>query len=630
MNIQESQELQEILNDFFLEAAELLEKIDQDLLSLEKVPDQPELINRIFRSFHTLKGMSSFLGFENLTKITHHAEEVLNKLRKGEWKASTPIIDTLLKTSDAINELISYIKTNQSEEKRDISDIINKLIVLTPIGDEQPSVKQTNPNLAPPKEVVSHKKIGELLIEDKLASPEQVEKALSKQAEDFKLGEILLQEGVINEEQLNHTLRKQDQHPANQTIRVEVGRLDALMNLVGELVLSRNRLLRLHAEVAPKYASDFSCEDLSETIGRLNQITTDLQSAIMKTRLIPISRLFNKCPRMVRDLSHQAYKEINLVIAGEDTELDKSVIEEIHDPLIHLLRNCVDHGLETPEERIKKGKPLQGTIRLNSFYEGNQVVVEIEDDGRGINTSLLKNKAMEKGMISQAEAAVMSQAEALQLVFLPGLSTVDSITKLSGRGVGMDVVRSNIQRLKGLVSLESKVGEGTKIFLKIPLTLAIIQVLIVEVKTEIYALPLTFVHEVIRTSSVHIRTIEQQDIIQFRGEIFPLTRLSDLFEVVDAGVEDNGKYIVIVGVGEKKLALMIRSVIGQEELVIKSTCSYAETNYIGGASIMGDGRVVFIIDVPSLLNLPLKNKSDHLDTDYQKHDHQEQMALINQ
>ena len=593
-------ELQEILNDFFLESAELIEKIDHDLLLLEKSPSS-DLINRIFRSFHTLKGIASFLSFESLTKVSHHAEEVLNKLRKNELNISPSIIDSLLKASDVLKGLIADIKNKNTKCSQNISSIIQELTIVS-------SGQQKD-------ESNSHQKIGELLIEDQLVSKEQIEDALLKQTKDPKIGEILINEGVISQEELKNTLKKQKQRPMTQTIRVEVTRLDSLMNLVGELVLSRNRLLRLNSEILEKYRADLLLEDLSETTAQLNQITSDLQSAIMKTRLITISKLFNQYPRMVRDLSREANKKINLLLSGEDTELDKSVIEEIHDPLIHLLRNSVDHGIESTKERTKKGKSPFGIISLSAYYEGNQVVIEIRDDGRGIDPDIIKKKAIEKGFVTKKDAEKMTPKDILQLTFIPGFSTAQSLTDISGRGVGMDVVRSNIQKLNGLITLDSQKGEGTKIFLKIPLTLAIIQVLIIKIGEELFALPLTFVHEVIHTQSISIRNVEQQEIVQFRGSIFPLVKPQNLFDIPlkkDGINGDDSRYIVITGVGEKKAALIIDTVIGQEELVIKSACNYANTPFIGGASIMGDGQVVFIIDVPSLIHHQFKNTGSEL------------------
>jgi two-component system chemotaxis sensor kinase CheA len=374
--------------------------------------------------------------------------------------------------------------------------------------------------------------LGEILVNDGLASKEQVFDALTAQQHQPEpktpLGEILLQAKAITERALDQALHKQEKQPKpveeDATIRVETKRLDSVMNLVGELVLGRNRLIKIGTQLEQNHEADPQVRVLSETLAQLNLVTTDLQLAVMKTRMLPIKKVFAKLPRMVRDLSQKLNKQVHLEMRGEETELDKSVADEIGDPLVHLVRNAIDHGIETPAERQAKGKQAGGQLTIAASQEGNSIVIRINDDGRGIQVEKIKEKALAKGLVSEAELATMEHREVLNLIFLPGFSTAEQVTDVSGRGVGMDVVRTNIRKINGSVDLESEPGKGSQIIIKLPLTIAIIQALMVEVERSIFAIPLSTVIEAVRISRSDIKTINGREVLHLRDRVLPLIR----------------------------------------------------------------------------------------------------------
>jgi len=398
------------------------------------------------------------------------------------------------------------------------------------------------------------------------------------------------------------------------TIRVDIERLDNVMNLVGELVLARNRLFNISSKLEIKYANDDLSSALAQVVAGLNLVTTDLQLAVMKTRMQPVKKVFSKFPRMVRDLSRELGKDIELLISGEETELDKSVIEEIGDPLVHLIRNSVDHGIEDKESRKAAGKPERGTIKLSAEHEGNYIIISVTDDGKGMDPAIIKRKAVEKGVIDEKTAAGLSDKDALNLIFAPGFSTKDKATEISGRGVGMDVVKTNIQKLNGIIEINSKPGQGSGIILKLPLTVAIIQTLIVGIADEVFAIPLNSVVETLRIKESTIQTIDKHEVINLRKSVLSLLRLGDEFGVAEIAGRDAVRpadreiYVVVVALAEKKVGIVVDNLFGQEEVVIKSLGDY-QLGYkgISGATITGDGKVVLIIDVASMIDAVKSN-----------------------
>ena len=551
-------EMQDLVQDFILETDEIIESLDQDLIELENRKNDFDLLNKIFRAAHTMKGASAFLGFEKMSGVTHHAEEILNKLRKGEMQVTPPIMDVLLEFVDVTKTILNDIKSGT--DNANIDEIVKKLEMansgkLDMSGSASSSSSSSSSEQSPKRESV-----------------EQVKKA-----------------AVAIE----------------QTIRVDVSRLDSLMNLVGELVLSRNRIGQISSELEKKFEGEFLIEQLMETTSQIGLISKELQLAVMKTRMVPIGKVFNKFPRMVRDLCRDMGKDIDLVIAGEETELDKSVVEEIGDPLMHMIRNAVDHGVEKPDERRKSGKMEKGTVNLSAYHEGNHIVVEIKDDGKGMDPEVLKKKAIEKNVLTPEEAKNMDAESAFALIFKPGFSTAAQITDVSGRGVGMDVVKTNIEKLNGIINIESEIGHGTRFKMKLPLTLAIIQALLVEVSGEVLAIPLVSVIETVRINEKEIHSFEGREVLKLRDSVLSLIRLNEIYEFQES--YDDDIYVVVVGIAEKRLGFIVNKLVGQEEIVIKSLGEYLSGNEgIAGATIMGDGRVRLIIDVAGVMDIATK------------------------
>ncbi len=380
------------------------------------------------------------------------------------------------------------------------------------------------------------------------------------------------------------------------------------MNMMGELVLGRNSLTQSLNTLNLEHVGDAQLEQLSQSVSSVSFITTELQMAVMKMRMLPIGKVFSRYPRLIRDLSRESKKQIDLQIFGESTELDKSVIEEIGDPLVHIIRNSCDHGIESPEDRVAKGKPAKGTVKLSAAQEGSSIVITVEDDGRGFDLEAIKIKAVERGLTTSSELEKMSNKEIFSFIFEPGFSTAKKITDVSGRGVGMDVVRTNILKLNGLVELNSEVGVGTTITIKLPLTLAIIQGLLVEVDNEVFILPLSSVYETVKMESLQIHYMNQKPVIKLRDDIIPMMNLNQLLDFDSKCYNiDEKPYVIIIGLADKKLGVIVDRFLGQEEVVIKSLGKFlGNTEGIAGATILGDGRIRLIVDMIGLFNVAKK------------------------
>ena len=600
----------------------MLEVLDQRFVTLESDPNNTDLLNEIFRAMHSMKGSAGFLGFNHLVDVAHRGENILNKLRQGEMAVNPAIISIILETIDVIKAIMADIRESGTDNHvptvmiaEKLDDILNgNTAAEAPAAAHAgsaapPKVESVAPIPAPAAPSVSPPTLGEILVNDGLASKEQVLDALTTQQHQpdpkTPLGEILLQAKAITERALDQALHKQEKQPKpaeeDATIRVETKRLDSVMNLVGELVLGRNRLIKIGTQLEQQHESDPQVRVLSETLAQLNLVTTDLQLAVMKTRMLPIKKVFAKLPRMVRDLSQKLNKQVHLEMRGEETELDKSVADEIGDPLVHLVRNAIDHGIETPAERQAKGKAGEGQLTIAASQEGNSIVIRINDDGRGIQVEKVKEKALAKGLISEAELATMEHREILNLIFLPGFSTAEKVTDVSGRGVGMDVVRTNIRKINGSVDLESEPGKGSQIIIKLPLTIAIIQALMVEVERSIFAIPLSTVIEAVRISRSEIKTINGREVLHLRDRVLPLIRLAQEFDIpTDANRERF--YVVVAALGDRRVGVVVDELRSQEEVVIKSIWDYLETvKGVSGATITGEGKVVLILDTSELV-----------------------------
>ncbi|UOS00656.1 chemotaxis histidine kinase/response regulator CheAY2 [Helicobacter pylori] len=653
-------DLQEIMEDFLIEAFEMNEQLDQDLVELEHNPEDLDLLNRIFRVAHTIKGSSSFLNLNILTHLTHNMEDVLNRARKGEIKITPDIMDVVLRSIDLMKTLLVTIRDTGSDtnngKENEIEEAVKQLQAITSQNLE--GAKEGTKE-APKEEVKEEAKKENIKEnrENKAKSPTakdfasdnplanepdldytnmsveeveaEIERLLNKRQEaDKERRAQKKQEAKPKQEVASKTETPKTETPkapktetkakakadteenkapsigVEQTVRVDVRRLDHLMNLIGELVLGKNRLIRIYGDVEERYDGEKFLEELNQVVSSISAVTTDLQLAVMKTRMQPVGKVFNKFPRMVRDLSRELGKSIELIIEGEETELDKSIVEEIGDPLIHIIRNSCDHGIEPLEERRRLNKPETGKVQLSAYNEGNHIVIKISDDGKGLDPVMLKEKAIEKGVISERDAEGMSDREAFNLIFKPGFSTAKVVSNVSGRGVGMDVVKTNIEKLNGIIEIDSEVGVGTTQKLKIPLTLAIIQALLVGVQEEYYAIPLSSVLETVRISQDEIYTVDGKSVLRLRDEVLSLVRLSDIFKV-DAILESNSDvYVVIIGLADQKIGVIVDYLIGQEEVVIKSLGYYLKnTRGIAGATVRGDGKITLIVDVGAMMDM---------------------------
>ncbi|GAA8442941.1 chemotaxis histidine kinase/response regulator CheAY2 [Helicobacter pylori] len=660
-------DLQEIMEDFLIEAFEMNEQLDQDLVELEHNPEDLDLLNRIFRVAHTIKGSSSFLNLNILTHLTHNMEDVLNRARKGEIKITPDIMDVVLRSIDLMKTLLVTIRDTGSDtnngKENEIEEAVKQLQAITSQNLE--GAKETSgAKEAPQKEVKKEAKEenNEEIKENKAKAPTaenassdnpladepdldyanmsaeeveaEIERLLNKRQEADKERRAQKKQEAKPKQEVTPTKEtpktetlktetpkapktetkakakadtEENKAPSigvEQTVRVDVRRLDHLMNLIGELVLGKNRLIRIYSDVEERYDGEKFLEELNQVVSSISAVTTDLQLAVMKTRMQPVGKVFNKFPRMVRDLSRELGKSIELIIEGEETELDKSIVEEIGDPLIHIIRNSCDHGIEPLEERRRLNKPETGKVQLSAYNEGNHIVIKISDDGKGLDPVMLKEKAIEKGVISERDAEGMSDREAFNLIFKPGFSTAKVVSNVSGRGVGMDVVKTNIEKLNGIIEIDSEVGVGTTQKLKIPLTLAIIQALLVGVQEEYYAIPLSSVLETVRISQDEIYTVDGKSVLRLRDEVLSLVRLSDIFKV-DAILESNSDvYVVIIGLADQKIGVIVDYLIGQEEVVIKSLGYYLKnTRGIAGATVRGDGKITLIVDVGAMMDM---------------------------
>ncbi|GAA8643074.1 chemotaxis histidine kinase/response regulator CheAY2 [Helicobacter pylori] len=648
-------DLQEIMEDFLIEAFEMNEQLDQDLVELEHNPEDLDLLNRIFRVAHTIKGSSSFLNLNILTHLTHNMEDVLNRARKGEIKITPDIMDVVLRSIDLMKTLLVTIRDTGSDanngKENEIEEAVKQLQAITsqnlegakegtkeaPKKENQEEAKKEN--IKENQENKAKAPTAESLASDNPLADEpdldytnmsaeeveaEIERLLNKRQEaDKERRAQKKQESKPKQEVAPKTETpkapktetkakakadtEENKVPSigvEQTVRVDVRRLDHLMNLIGELVLGKNRLIRIYGDVEERYDGEKFLEELNQVVSSISAVTTDLQLAVMKTRMQPVGKVFNKFPRMVRDLSRELGKSIELIIEGEETELDKSIVEEIGDPLIHIIRNSCDHGIEPLEERRRLNKPETGKVQLSAYNEGNHIVIKISDDGKGLDPVMLKEKAIEKGVISERDAEGMSDREAFNLIFKPGFSTAKVVSNVSGRGVGMDVVKTNIEKLNGIIEIDSEVGVGTTQKLKIPLTLAIIQALLVGVQEEYYAIPLSSVLETVRISQDEIYTVDGKSVLRLRDEVLSLVRLSDIFKV-DAILESNSDvYVVIIGLADQKIGVIVDYLIGQEEVVIKSLGYYLKnTRGIAGATVRGDGKITLIVDVGAMMDM---------------------------
>lgn len=707
-------DVSQYLEIFIDETKEHLQSLNEQLLILEKEPENVETINEIFRAAHSLKGMAGTMGYKRMQRLTHDMENVFSEIRNGKMKVSAALVDVLFRGLDALESYLGTIVSSGDEGTEDYEDIITQLndILKKGLGQatEAPAAPKAEPVASAPvaqqdnangecKPIIlaEHEKhaiataieggenaytmtvhiqkscilkaaraflvfraleeIGTVIrsepkvqdIEDEkfdfdfsvvLISKESME-AVKGAAENVSeiekayIQRLDKEEAPAEEPVKEEKVEQQPAEPAqtapaqpvasqaatqtaqpaqnaaapkaaqggkpvvNRSVRVDIDKLDDLMNLVSELIIAKNGLVSINSNDTSK---DVNNNAFNEQIEYLERITTNLHQSVMKTRMVPIESVVSRFPRMIRDISKKLNKKMELYMTGEETELDRTVIDEIGDPLMHILRNAADHGLESNEERVKAGKPETGSIRLDAYQEGNNVVIEVKDDGKGIDVEKVKRKAVEKGTITQEQADSMQEKEAIELLFRPSFSTAEKISDLSGRGVGLDVVKTKIEALGGDVEGRTVLGEGSTFIIRLPLTLAIIQSLMVELGEEKYAIPLSSIQTIEAVQTTDIKYVQTKEVIHLRGSVIPLVRLGDVLDVPKTDEEPTELTVVIVAKGDKLAGLVVDNLIGQQEIVIKSIGKYINNSkMISGATILGDGEVALILDVNTLV-----------------------------
>lgn len=707
-------DVSQYLEIFIDETKEHLQNLNEQLLILEKEPDNVNTINEIFRAAHSLKGMAGTMGYKRMQRLTHDMENVFSEIRNGKMTVSANLVDVLFQGLDALESYLANIQETADEGTEDNEPIITQLNKILQDGIGEKSEVQVTTAAATQKETTEETAEGakyqDLRIADyethamlkakdmgknvfgitiyiqetcilKAARAFLVFKALEELGEviksypdvqdiedekfEFDFSVILITSSSMDEvkskilnvsevksvyldtmqvtesnnagveeksevkavstettqsasatatatatasapaekketsTQKVQTQSKQQSKPVvNRSVRVDIEKLDVLMNLVSELIIAKNGLVSISSDDN----NNRSESAFNEQIEYLERVTTNLHESVMKVRMVPIESVVNRFPRMIRDLSKKLDKKMELYMTGEDTELDRTVIDEIGDPLMHLLRNSADHGLESAEERRKAGKPEVGSIFLDAYQDGNNVVIEVRDDGAGINIEKVKQKAIEKGTITKEQAETMTDKDVIDLLFRPSFSTAEKITDVSGRGVGLDVVKTRIEALGGDIEARTKLGEGSNFIIRLPLTLAIIQALMVEIGKEKYAIPLGSIQTIEDVPISDIKYVQTKEVISLRGTVIPIIWLADILDVEKTQESSESLTVVIVSKGDKLAGLVIDNLIGQQEIVIKSLGKYITNNkMIGGATILGDGEVALILDVNTLV-----------------------------
>jgi two-component system chemotaxis sensor kinase CheA len=598
----------EIVKEFLVESYENLDRLDRELVGLEKNPQDRDALGSVFRTIHTIKGTCGFLGFNKLEKVAHVGENLLSRLRDGQLKLNPELTTALLGMVDAVRGMLSSIEANGGEGERDDSPLIATLTRLQQPPEAPPKIESAALPKSPSEADDIPPNIGDILMQRTGVAPAEIMLAARQQKEGDprRLGEILVERGSVQSADIVDALHVQQTSRAqatasDSTIRVDVGLLDKVMNLVGELVLARNQVLQ--------FANRMKDTSFLAASQRLNLITTELQEGVMKTRMQPIGNIWGQFPRTVRDVALGCGKEVKIEMEGKETELDKTIIEAIKDPLTHLVRNSVDHGIELPEERVKAGKDRTGRLILRAFHEGGQVIIEISDDGAGLNTERIRKKAVERATVTAEQAARMTEREIFNLIFLPGFSTAEKVTNVSGRGVGMDVVKTNVEKIGGTVDVQSTLGRGTTVRVKIPLTLAIIPALVVTCGGDRYAIPQVSLLELVRLKADEvgkgIEMVQGAPVHRLRGRLLPLVYLSRVLLL--AGVADpqsqagNPVNIVVLQAEGRQFGLVVDEINDTEEIVVKPLGKQLKgVNTFAGATIMGDGKVALILDALGL------------------------------
>jgi two-component system chemotaxis sensor kinase CheA len=627
----------ELLQDFLTEASDLLEDVDSKLVELEQCPDDANLLACVFRGFHTIKGGGGFLEATHLVELCHKTENLFDKLRSRALEIDTEMMDSILAATAEVHRMFGEMRNGQQpssapqELLNALDDAIEGKTKLAkaappPVAiKEEPKTLETIAEVTPVSPpVVSAEPFNNEL--DWVAMYEAVvgvppkEKAQAEIAASMATDAISKQSAAVVRESastvsepehvveapVQKAVQKPKAAPASapgatqvkeNTIRVDTARFDQILNLSGEIGLTKNRLNCLFDAISRGDRDEELVKSLDSVVGQLDMLVSDLQSAVMKARMQPVGRVFQKYSRLARDVSRQLGKDVELVLEGAETEVDKSILEELNDPLVHLVRNAVDHGIETIQDRLAMGKPAKGIVNLSARQTGDHIVIEIQDDGRGMRPDVIRDKAVEKGLISHEEAGQLNLQETLQLIFLPGFSTKDQISDISGRGVGMDVVKTNIQRLNGRIEIESEVDRGSKITIFLPLTLAILPVLMLKLEEQIYSLPLSCVREIITISDNKVQNVNGKPTMLVRGDVIPLLDLATLIGRESSPVPKVG---VLTFTGNKACILAVDSLVGQDEVMIKPLDG-VKPKGVAGATLSGEGLLVLVLELRELL-----------------------------
>ena len=580
----------DLLQDFVSESLEALSTVEVNLVGLEQNPNDTEIINSIFRSFHTIKGVSGFLNLNKINKLAHHCENLLDRARSGELVIDENVTDFILDAVDVLEKMIESIQEGVKAGRVSEGDINVK-----PIIGRIESIPQAT-------EQTGQKPLGEILVQEGVVDQVDVDHALDEQekGENKKLGRILVEKGAIRAKDLADALHKQRKSGGKNIdlqVKVDTRKLDTLVDMIGELVITQSMLRQNKTIVS---SAD---QKLFQTMSQLNQITSTLQKTAMSMRMVPIRATFQKMVRLVRDLAKNSGKRVRLEMSGGDTEIDRNVVDELYEPMVHMVRNSVDHGIEPPEARQAAGKDPEGVVWLRAYHRSGNIVIEIEDDGRGLDSDRILEKAKEKGLIDQDTE--LSDSDIYNLIFQPGFSTAREVTDISGRGVGMDVVKKSIEKLRGRVDIESVAGKGSKFIIRLPLTLAIIDGMLVRVGKERYIIPTLSILESLRPDRTKYTSVHgRREIIRVRDKLMPLVRFEEIFHVSCDSKDPWDGLVVAVEQDGRQFCLLVDEVLGKEEVVIKSLgSSLMDAKGFAGGAILGDGRVALILDMAELCQL---------------------------
>jgi two-component system chemotaxis sensor kinase CheA len=599
--------MEDLLSDFLMEAGEMLSDVDSKLMELEKFPADSQLLNEIFRGFHTIKGGAGFLNAGELVDLCHITENLFDKLRNRELSLSAELMDVIFSATAEVRRMFGALQQNLQPTAAPTEMVVALKAAL--IGEQiKPlaSIAASSVTHTPAVGVdaVDWNKLYDAVVGTDIVAkvgasrdPEQIAAAISEEKstqEVFGRRAVDVPGTTVGRREGDVSVKEAKE----STIRVDTNRLDQVLNLSGEIGLTKNRLTHLRSDIIQGRTDAETLHDLDQAVSQLDMLVVNLQNAVMKTRMQPIGRLFKKYPRLARDLARSLGKDVELVLIGEETEMDKTMIEDLNDPLVHLVRNAVDHGVETIEGRIAVGKPEKSMVELSARQEGDHILITIADDGKGMRPEVIRNKAIEKGLITSEMANTLDETQCLELIFLPGFSTKDEISSVSGRGVGMDVVKTNIQKLNGIVSIRSEHGKGTVITILLPLTLAILPVLILRLGDQSFAVPLSMVREILSVTPEQLQQVSGRATMVVRGEVLPVLPLAQLIGWDQTGTSEVG---VLMQFGNNSFILSADSFAGHDDVVIKSLDTFRPKG-VAGVTMSSEGDIVLILDIKELLS----------------------------